>query len=114
MHSKVLITCLIICFSVFNGQLNSTAFSGADHEKMANYYENCIDREIAKCESKLALLATSKSQHLKDYLSMIDQKIEFLKAEREVLIKEMLEAQLDLKHYKVEVFLNSRFHEMNQ
>jgi hypothetical protein len=114
MHLKVLTICVIICTSSFIGRLNPTAFSEEDHEKILKYFENCIFREISKCESKLALLATSKSKHLKDYAAMESQKAAYLKAEREMLIKWMLEMQLEPKHYKVEVFLTSRFHEQNQ
>ena len=42
------------------------------------------------------------------------QKAEFLKAEKEMLVKEMIEMQLEPKHYKVELFLNSRFQERNR
>jgi hypothetical protein len=41
------------------------------------------------------------------------QKARFLEAEKEILVKEMIEMQLEPKHYKVELFLNSRFQERN-
>ena len=114
MPVKVLIICIIICISTFIGQLNPPAFSGGDHEEIAKYYESCIDREIAKCDSKLVLLVTSRSKNLKDYVAMKVQKAKFLNAEKEVLIKEMIEMQLEPKQYKVELYLRSRFNEMNQ
>ena len=114
MHAKVLTTCLFIYITSFIGLLNSAAFSDQKNTTATTYFENCIVREILKCESKLTLLATSKSQHLKDYAAVEAQKAVFLKTERDMLIKEMLEMQLEPKHYKVEVFLNSRFHEQNQ
>jgi len=39
------------------------------------------------------------------------QKAKFLDAEKEILVKEMIEMQLKPKHYKVEFFLNNRFQE---
>ena len=114
MHIKIVIICFLICIFALFGQLNSIAFCGTDHKKIEQYYENCISREISKCESKLTLLAASKSQHLKNYAAVEAQKADYLKSEKDALIKEMLEMQLEPKHYKVEVFLNSRFHEQNQ
>jgi hypothetical protein len=114
MPVKVLIICMILCIFAFTGPLTSTAFSGEDHEKIAKYYESCIVREIAKCESKLVLLRMSKSKNLKDYAEMKAQKAEYLNAEKEVLIEEMLEMQLEPKQYKVELYLQSRFNEWDQ
>jgi hypothetical protein len=110
MQAKVLTICLMVGVSAFIGLLNSTAFSG-DHEKLAKYYESCIVREIAKCDSKLVLLRTSKSKNLQDYAKMEAQKAKFFNAEKEILVKEMIEMQLKPKHYKVELFLNNRFQE---
>jgi hypothetical protein len=110
MQAKVLTICLMVGVSAFIGLLNSTAFSG-DHEKLAKYYESCIVREIAKCDSKLVLLRTSKSKNLQDYAKMEAQKAKFFNAEKEMLVKEMIEMQLKPKHYKVELFLNNRFQE---
>ena len=114
MHVKVLIMSIIICISAFIGHLNSTAFSGGDHEEVTKYFESCIVREIVKCDSKLVLLRTSKSKNLKNYAEMKSQKAEFLNAEKDVLVKEMMEMQLEPKPYKIELFLNSRFHVRNR
>ena len=113
MQVKGLIINLMISISVFWGLLNSTAFS-VDREEMAQYYENCIVKKIEKCNSKLVLLSSSKSKNLQDYAKMEAQKAEFLKAEKEMLVKEMIEMNLEPKHYKVELFLNSRFREKDQ
>ena len=110
MQAKVLTISLMVGVSAFLGLLNSTAFSG-DHEALAKYYESCIVREIVKCDSKLVLLRTSKSKNLQDYAKMEAQKAKFFNAEKEMLVKEMIEMQLKPKHYKVELFLNNRFQE---
>ena len=110
MQAKVLTICLMVGVSAFIGLLNSTAFSG-DYEKLAKYYESCIVREIVKCDSKLVLLRTSKSKILQDYAKMEAQKAKFYNAEKEMLVKEMIEMQLKAKQYKVELFLNNRFQE---
>ncbi len=113
MQAKVLTISLIIGFSAFIGPLNSTAFSG-DHEETANYYESCIVREIVKCGLKMVLLRKSKSKNLQEYAQMEAQKAEFFKAEKDMLVKEMVEMQLEPKRYKVNLFLNSRFVERDQ
>jgi hypothetical protein len=113
MQAKVLTICLMVGGSAFIGLLNSTAFSG-DHEKLAKCYESCIVREIAKCDSKLVLLRTSKSKNLQDYAKMEAQKAKFFNAEKEMLVKEMIEIQLKPKQYKVELFLNNSFQERDR
>jgi hypothetical protein len=113
MYVKVLNISLIICVFAFMGLLNSIAFSG-DHEEIAKYYENCIVRKILKCDAMLVLLRTSKSKNLKDYAEMKSRKAEFLNAEKDMLVKEMIEMKLEPKHYKVESFLNSRFYVKNR
>lgn len=112
MKSKALITSLMITVCAFWGPLNSIALSG-DHEERTKYYESCIMKEIVKCKSKLVLLSSSKSEYLQNYAEMEAQKARFLEAEKEILVKEMTDMQLELKHYKVELFLNSRFLESN-
>ncbi len=112
MKSKVLIISSIITVCVLWGALNSTVFS-SDHAERAKYYESCIVKKIVKCDSKFAMLSSSRSLNLQNYAKMEAQKARFLEAEKEILVKEMMEMQLEPKHYKVELFLNSRFHEKN-
>jgi len=100
----------MITVCVLWGPLNSTALSG-DQEERVKYYESCIVKEIVKCDSKFVLLSSSRSINLKNYAKMEAQKARFLEAYKEILVKEMTEMQLEPKHYKVELFLNSRFHE---
>ena len=108
MQEKILIMILIIGAAVFMGQLNLAVFSG-DHKELVKFYNSCIVKEIVKCESKLVLLSASKSKNLQDYAKMKAQKAEFLNAEKKMLVDEMIEMQIEPKHYKVELFLNSRY-----
>ena len=113
MQAKVLTISLIVGVFAFIGLLNSTVFSG-DQGGIAKYYGSCIFREIKKCDLKLILLSKSKSKNLQNYAKMEAQKARFLEAEKETLVKEMIKIQLDPKHYKIELFLNSRFQEWNR
>ena len=108
MQEKIWIMILIIGIFAFMGPLNLAVFSG-DHGELAKFFNSCIVKEIAKCESKMVLLNTSKSKNLQDYARMKAQKAEFLDAEKKMLVEEMIEMQIEPKHYKVELFLNSRY-----
>ena len=113
MQKKVLITSLIICVSTIIGLLNSTAFSGNDTE-IAKFFKSCIAKEIKKCDSKVILLKSSISKNLQYYTKTKAQKADFFKAKKEMLVQEMIEMQLEPKHYKVELFLNRRFQERDK
>ena len=113
MQEKILIMILIIGAAVFMGQLNLAVFSG-DNSELAKFFNSCIVKEIVKCESKLVLLSASKSKNLQDYAKMKAQKAEFLNAEKKMLVDEMIEMQIEPKHYKVELFLNSQFQQRDR
>jgi hypothetical protein len=111
---RTIILVLILTAGVFAlmGLLNSAAFSG-DYEEKVKKYESCIVREIEICSSKLVFLGDSSSKNLQDYARMEAKKAEFYRAEKNRLVKEMVELWLELKQYKVDLFLNSKFQEWN-
>jgi hypothetical protein len=113
MQAKVLIISLTVSVFALTGLLNPIAFS-ADQEQIAKYYESCIVREIKKCDLKLVLLRKSRSKNLQDYARMEALKAEFFRADKDMLVKEMIETQIEPKHYKIESFLNSRFRDWNR
>ena len=113
MKSKVLIISLIIIINVLWGPSNETSFSG-DLQITKEFYESCIVKEIVKCDAKSALLSSSRSLNLRNYAKMKAQEARFLEAEKEALVKQMLEMKLEPKQYKVELFFNSRFREKNR
>lgn len=93
MQEKILIMILIIGVSVLVGPLNLAVFSG-DRGELVEFFNSCIAKEIAKCETKMVLLSASKSKNLQDYAKMKAQKAEFLNAEKKMLVDEMLEMQM--------------------
>ena len=113
MQEKTLILILTIGASVIMGPLNLTVFS-EDHGELVKFFNSCIVKEIEKCESKMALLSASKSKNLRDYARMKAEKAEFLGAEKKMLVDEMIEMQIEPKHYKVELFLNSRYRQWDR
>ena len=112
MQGKVLSTVVLISIFASWTMLNSTAVS-SDRDKMAKYYTSCIVKKIENCNSKFILLSSSRSNNLQEYAKLQAQKAKFLEAKKELLIKEMIDMQLEPKHYKVELFLNSRFNASN-
>ena len=99
---------LIFCTFAIIGLLKSHAFSD-DGREMAKYYESCIIKEIKKCESKVDLVSGSTSEKLQDYARIKARKAEFLRADKDILIEEMIEIQIEPKPYKIELFLNRKF-----
>ena len=69
---------------------------------------------IGVCDFKLLLLSKTRSENLRDYAQIEAQKSEFFKAKKDMLVKEMIEMQLEQKSYKINLFLDSRFKEMDQ
>ena len=110
MRVKTLIIGLIICATVFWGPVNTISFSDNSGE-ISNFYKNCVLKEIAKCESKIDLLKTTKSKNLQEDVEKEALKAKFLKAEMNLLIEKMIELKIEPRHHKVELFLNSQFHD---
>lgn len=79
-----------------------------DETDIMEFYESCIDSEIAKCTSK-AVFLNSQSPNLRRYGKIETQKAKFLSNAKDMLIDEMIDKRIDPKYYKVEHFLNSRF-----
>ncbi len=86
-----------------------SAVANDDHE-MIRFYESCIVAEIDRCEAKAALL-DSQSQHLRQYARLKTQKASFLAQERDGLIEEMIENEINLNLHSVAVYLNKRFYD---
>ena len=108
MQAKVLFVAILIIIFVSWPMLTSPVFS-EEYEKMAQYYNSCIVKKIKNCNSKVILLTASESRNLQEYAAKQKQMAKFFKAEKDLLIQEMLEIKLEPKNYKVELFLKSRF-----
>jgi hypothetical protein len=75
------------------------------------YYAACIDRIIDKCAHK-EHLCTCSSPVLRAYGDRMVQKSAFCRLYKEQLIQSMLAHELEPKAYKVEHFINQRFHQI--
>jgi len=98
----------IVSFCIFP----SIGLSG-DFEKSTKFYNNCIVKKISKCQSK-SIMLTSKSDNLREYALLGSQKAIFYTNEKDRLIKEMMEREVDLKEYQVEYYLNKRYNELKK
>jgi len=67
-----------------------------------------IDDYIQKCQSKCKL-SDSRSKNIRKAAALSALKVEYLNANKNKLIGQMLETGLSMKKYKVHYFLNARF-----
>ena len=70
--------------------------------------ETLIDRYILSCGAKSELL-NSRSNTIRKSAIRSCRIANFCLTSREVLIKEMMEKNIEPKHYKVNLFLNEKF-----
>ena len=108
MRAKLFITSLILCSFAFLILLIPTTYS-VDLNERGDFYESCIVRKIKKCDSRAFLFRSSRSKNLREYAELEAQKAAFFDKEKEILIKQMVEMQIEPKHYKIDLFLNSQF-----
>jgi hypothetical protein len=67
-----------------------------------------IDDYIQRCQSKCKL-SDSRSKNLRKAAALNELKVEYLKANKNELIGQMLETQQSIKKYKVHYYLNASF-----
>ena len=59
-------------------------------------------------------MLTSSSDNLREYALLKSQKAVFYENEKNRLIKEMIEREIELKDYQVQYYLNKRFNELKK
>jgi len=80
------------------------------NEKLQKFYETCIAKKIAKCQSK-TILKLSRSENLQLIAEIAVNQARFLSLNKDTLVNEMMEKNIGQKPYKIEYYLNSRFYE---
>ena len=106
-----IITAMIIVFIVI-GALSATVLGG-ENEQLKKYYKDYISKCISKNQSKTAF-QTSKSKNLRSCGTLSKQKVIFLTNNQNMLVNEMIKNQIGTKPYKIEYYLNKKFHEAYQ
>ena len=112
MQPKFFFIALVLGITVSFCIFPTIGLSG-DLEKSTQFYNNCIVKKISKCQSK-SIMLTSKSENLREYALLQSQKAAFYANEKDRLIKEMMEREIELKDYQVQYYLNTRFNELKK
>ena len=78
-------------------------------DELIKFYENCIDRTILICQSKIRRHSSSRSKEIRQAVKIFSNKAVFLTNNKQALINEMLANNIETKHYKVNYFLDRAF-----
>ena len=107
MKKRVVFAVLMIAF--FLSFTISSAISETDIKSVKRILlVYLIDDYIQKCQSKCKF-SDSRSKNIRKAATLAALKVEYLNANKNKLIDEMLEAEGLMKKYKVHYFLNARF-----
>lgn len=106
--------CIISFLSVMLvlGSTPLTAQSESD-DQLLKFYESCIQKKISNCNAK-TVLKTSRSTNLQKKADLSIRQVTFYTKNKNMLINEMVDQGIGYKPYKVDYYLNKRFHEMSQ
>ena len=100
----ILVTLILL---VFTGAVFSKNES-MDNGRQA--YEQYLDQIISSCFAKTRM-ADTRSEYLRDYCERAEMKANFIIRNKERLIEEMRQINLEPKRYKIRLYVNSRFFE---
>ena len=110
MKGRVLFIAILVMALALMVALPNTGQAG-ENEQLKKYYKDYISKCILKNQSK-AGLKNSKSANLRSCGALSKQKVVFLTNNQNMLVNEMIKNKVGTKPYKVEYYLNKRFHEM--
>lgn len=110
MGGKIFIITALVMVAILMGTISSTA-QGTGNEQLRKYYNEFISKCISKNHSK-AGLQSSKSANLRSCGTLSKQKVVFLTNNQNMLVNEMIKNQIGTKPYKIEYYLNKRFHQI--
>ena len=80
-------------------------------ELQKKFYETCLSEKIIRHQTK-TILKNSNSKNLRLDAETAAQKATFLTLNRNMLVEEMIEQDIDLKGYQIDFYLNKRFYEL--
>ena len=112
MRGKIFIITTVITCVILTGVISATGQS-SENEQLRKYYQEYISKCISKNKAKAGLEA-SKSANLRSCGALSKQKVVFLTNNQNALVEEMIKKKIGTKPYKVEYYLNKRFHEKYQ
>ena len=109
MREKAFVFATVIMAVILTGAVTASGQNG-ENEKLRKYYKDYISKCISKNRSK-ASLQDSKSANLRSCGALSKQKVRYLMNNQNTLVNEMVENQVGTKPYKIEYYLNKRFHQ---
>ncbi len=109
MKGRALITITMVMAVALTVALPDAGQTG-ENEQLKKYYNDFISKCISKNKSKTDLQA-SRSANLRSCGALSKQKVIFLTNNQNMLVDEMIKNKIGTKPYKVEYYLNKRFHE---
>ena len=110
MGGKIFMILAMVMVAILMGAILANA-QGAKNEQLKKYYKVYISKSISKNQSKAGLQA-SKSANLRSCGVLSKQKAVFLTNNQNMLVNEMIKRQIGTKPYKIEYYLNKRFHQI--
>jgi hypothetical protein len=102
----VFIVLMLVFFMLFTVSSTTAETDIGSVKRMLVAY--LIDNYIQRCQSKCKL-SDSRSKNLRKAAALAELKVEYLKANKNELIGQMLETEQSIKKYKVHYYLNARF-----
>lgn len=90
-----------------SGQISAQTQQVGSKKKL---YESYLSEKIANYHSKTNM-KNSRSKNLQVDAETAEQKATFLTLNRNILVEEMIERDVDPKHYQIDFYLNKRFYE---
>lgn len=99
---------ILIAIGVFLA-IGQAAGEMSDKAALRSHYEVVIDKLISNCEYKEALLRDSKSENLRNAAAIGCLKAAYFKDHKDMLIEDLIAAEIGTKPYKIQYYLNSNF-----
>lgn len=112
MNVKTLVSITMAVVVTLTGALAAIAQTG-ENAQLKKYYKTYISKCISKNQSKAGLQA-SRSKNLRSCGALSRQKVIFLTNNQNMLVDEMIKNKIGTKPYKIDHYLNQRFHNTNK
>ena len=102
---------IILCTGIILSLVwaSSAVSQTAEAVYLKSVYSAVIDEAIAHCKAK-ALYRNSRSEKLQRVAALSCMKAAFFKDFKAELIQDMIEANIGIKPYKIQYYLNQKFH----
>ncbi|MBW1980530.1 MAG: hypothetical protein JRJ12_04870 [Deltaproteobacteria bacterium] len=94
------------------GTFAMAMFAYANDVALKSYYNDCIEKRIARCERMVAMLG-SRCDSISRCARINTLQLKFLRENKDKLVQDMFVRDIGMKSYRVEYFLSKKFFEVN-